>query len=73
MLDDRARRRVELLVPIKQPGLREHLQSVLDAYLNDNVNARELQSDGKYVRVKSGEAERKRDAQVEFASAQAGI
>ncbi len=59
-------RRVELLVPIKDPKLRDSLKSVLDTYLRDNVNARELQPDGTYVRVKSVETEKKCDAQAEF-------
>jgi len=62
-------RRVELVFPVKEPKLRDHLRGVLDAYLNDNVNARELQADGVYVRVKCGENEKKRDAQIEFESA----
>jgi len=63
-------RRVELVVPIKQPQLREHLKGILDAYLKDNVNARELRADGTYVRVKSQESERKCDSQLQFESAQ---
>jgi polyphosphate kinase len=47
------------------------LKGVLDAYLADNVNARELKPDGTYVRVKSPDTEKKRDAQLEFAGAQA--
>jgi polyphosphate kinase len=46
-------------VPIKEPKLREHLKSVLDGYLRDNVNARELRTDGTYVRAKYGEGEKK--------------
>jgi polyphosphate kinase len=61
-------RRVELVVPIKEPKLREHLKSVLDGYLKDNVNARELRTDGTYVRAKYGDGEKKRDSQLEFES-----
>ena len=42
---------------------------MLDAYLDDNVNARELRADGTYLRVKVGENEKRRDAQAEFESA----
>ena len=66
-------RRVELIVPIKDPKLRERLKGVLDAYLADNVNARELKPDGTYVRVKTSDTEKKRDAQLEFAAAQADL
>ena len=62
-------RRVELVFPVKDPRLRDYLKSILDAYLNDNVNARELKSDGTYVRVRAAESEKKRDAQLEFESA----
>jgi polyphosphate kinase len=61
-------RRVELVVPIKEPKLWEYLKTVLDGYLKDNVNARELRTDGTYVRVKYAEGERKRDSQLEFES-----
>jgi polyphosphate kinase len=64
-------RRVELIVPIKDPQLREHLKGILEAYLADNVNARELNPDGTYVRIKVPETEKKRDAQLEFVGAQA--
>jgi polyphosphate kinase len=62
-------RRVELIVPIKDPRLREHLKGILEAYLADNVNARELKSDGNYVRIKVPDTEKKRDAQLEFVGA----
>lgn len=67
-------RRVEVVVPIKDPKLRAYLKDViLDAYLKDNVNARELRSDGTYVRVKSHETEKICDSQLEFESAQAQL
>jgi len=59
-------RRVELVFPVKDPKLRENLKATLDAYLNDNVNARELKPDATYVRVKAAESEKRRDAQLEF-------
>ena len=62
-------RRVELVVPIKEPRLRDHLKSILDTYLKDNVNARELRPDGTYIRVACPESERKCNAQIEFESA----
>jgi polyphosphate kinase len=62
-------RRVELVFPVKEPRLRDYLKSVLDCYLSDNINARELRADSTYERVKCGEGEKRRDAQVEFESA----
>jgi len=62
-------RRVELVFPVKEPRLRDRLKAVLDAYLDDNVNARELRADGTYLRVKCGENEKRRDAQADFESA----
>jgi polyphosphate kinase len=64
-------RRVELIVPIKDPKLKDRLKAILDAYLADNVNARELKPDGTYVRVKVTDTEKKRDAQLEFVTAPA--
>lgn len=64
-------RRVEVMVPIKDPKLRSYLKDVvLNAYLKDNVNARELRPDGTYVRLKSQEGEKRFDSQLEFESPQ---
>jgi polyphosphate kinase len=60
-------RRVEVLVPIKDPKLKQFLtETVLASYLRDNVNARELRPDGTYVRVRPGEGEKRFDCQLEF-------
>ena len=60
-------RRVEVLVPIKDPRIRHLLkETVLTAYLKDNVNARELRPDGSYVRVKPIDGEKRFDSQLEF-------
>jgi polyphosphate kinase len=60
-------RRVEVLVPIKDARLRQYLkETVLTVYLKDNVNARELRSDGTYVRVKASDGEKRLDSQLEF-------
>lgn len=60
-------RRVEVLVPIKDQRLKQFLtETVLGAYLKDNVNARELRVDGTYVRIKPGEGEKRFDSQLEF-------
>ena len=60
-------RRVEVMVPIKDPRLRQYLKDVvLASYLKENVNARELRSDGSYVRVKLSEGDKRFDSQSEF-------
>jgi polyphosphate kinase len=45
-------RRVEVIVPIKDAGIRQYLKDViLRAYLHDNVNARLLNPDGSYQKI----------------------
>jgi polyphosphate kinase len=41
-------------------------ETVLAAYLKDNANARELRTDGSYVRVKHREGEKRFDCQLDF-------
>jgi polyphosphate kinase len=61
-------RRVEVAVPIKDARLKNFLKdTILAGYLRDNTNARELRSDGTYVRVKVGDGEKRFDSQLEFA------
>ena len=44
-------RRVEVIFPLENPGMIQHVKDqILAAYLADNVKAREMQSDGTYVR-----------------------
>lgn len=48
-------RRVEVVVPILDPEIREYLRDeVLGSYLKDTVNARALKSDGTYSQVPNG-------------------
>jgi polyphosphate kinase len=45
-------RRVEVVTPINDPDLKTYLkEELLEAYLRDDVNARELRPDGSYVKV----------------------
>ncbi len=44
-------RRVELLVPVETPALRDRLIGILDATFQDNVKARQMRADGRYERV----------------------
>ncbi len=46
-------KRVELLVPVDDPHLRERLINVLKSYSQDNVKGRKLTSSGGYRRLKS--------------------
>jgi polyphosphate kinase len=42
-------RRVEVVVPINDPVIKDYLRNtVLEAYLRDNVNAKTLKADGSY-------------------------
>jgi len=52
--------RVEVLTPIKDQKLKTHLRDVvLSAYLEDNLNARCLLSDGAYEFVQIAEGEKR--------------
>jgi len=58
--------RVEVVCPVAEPELRDYLKKVLDVYLRDNVNARELSADGFYKRVSRGVGVEDFDSQVYF-------
>ncbi len=61
--------RVETLFPIEDPVLREAiLERLLKSALADTVNARELMSDGSYVRVRPAEGEQPFNCQDWFIS-----
>ncbi len=61
-------RRVEVVAPVDSPQLIDHLRNVvLDAYLRDTVNARELQPDGSYIGCNATDADERFDAQSFFA------
>lgn len=60
-------RRVEIVCPVEDPRLKKHLKDhVLEAYLRDNVNARELCADGTYERVQPVNNEERFDSQMHF-------
>ena len=62
-------RRVELLAPIGDPRLKQHLkEDVLDVCLRDNVKARRLLPDGSYERVRASDGEESVDSQNRFMS-----
>jgi polyphosphate kinase len=60
-------RRVEVVTPIEDPVFKKYLkEEVLQAYLRDNVNARELQPDGSYMRIHAGAGVEPFDSQMCF-------
>ncbi|HWP44133.1 MAG TPA: polyphosphate kinase 1 [Blastocatellia bacterium] len=60
-------RRVELVTPIDDPRLKQHIKSdILDLMLKDNVKARQLQPEGNYSRVRPAEGEPDIDSQAHF-------
>ncbi|HSE98362.1 MAG TPA: polyphosphate kinase 1 [Blastocatellia bacterium] len=60
-------RRVELVTPIADPRLKQHIKTdILDVSLNDNVKARQLQPDGSYVRLRPTQGEPEIDSQAHF-------
>lgn len=52
-------RRVELLVPVDDPGCRRKLLSTLRTYFDDNTNTWLMQSDGSYQRIREQAAQSK--------------
>lgn len=59
-------RRVEVLVPVNDPKLKERLQSIIDLYLADNVKSHVMLPDGTYLRLTPKEGEARVDAQEEL-------
>ena len=50
-------RRVELLVPVHDPGARQRLTAILETAFSDTCKAHRLQSDGSYERVRPTDGE----------------
>src|SRR5213082_1231836 len=60
-------RRVEIAFPIDAPELRDEMvNDILPSLLNDQVKARELESDGSYVRLHPAEGAARSQAQLHF-------
>jgi polyphosphate kinase len=60
-------RRIEVAFPIESPKLRDEIiKEILPAFLNDRVKSRELQPDGRYVRLKPRPGEEHSQAQLFF-------
>jgi polyphosphate kinase len=56
-------RRVETSFPIEDPKLKKKLMIIFDLLLRDNVQARELQPDGSYIKPKRKPGQRRLDSQ----------
>ena len=60
-------RRVEVITPVEDPALVRHLrENILDMYLKDTVNARELCTDGSWKFVRPKGKQRPFDVQAWF-------
>ncbi|MBM4088332.1 MAG: polyphosphate kinase 1 [Planctomycetes bacterium] len=67
-------RRVELLIPIRDPRARRRLIQILNTYFRDNVKAAVLKSDGTYRRPKRGpNSKRVRSQEVLYQKAVAEV
>jgi polyphosphate kinase len=60
-------RRIEVVFPVQDPRLKDRLLTeIIPTFLADNVKARILQPDGKYVRLKPARGEKPAAAQLAF-------
>lgn len=59
-------RRVEVIVPVDSPRLKERLQSILEVYLADTARSHVMLPDGTYQRVVPAAGETAMDAQQEL-------
>lgn len=57
-------RRVETVFPVIAPGMRDHIDEILDWFWKDNVKARVMGSDGLYRKIETSDPPF--DAQAEF-------
>lgn len=59
--------RIEVVAPVRHPSIKHYLKDVvLDAYLRDNVKARELQADGSYRQITTAPDEKRFNSQDFF-------
>ena len=60
-------RRIEVVFPVRSPSLVRRLKDeILDTYLADNANAREMRADGSYERKRLSAGEHVIDSQAQF-------
>ncbi|MEJ2424459.1 MAG: polyphosphate kinase 1 [Candidatus Thiodiazotropha sp.] len=55
--------RVEVLVPVESPALRQELRLILDVQLSDKLNAWDMQQDGTYIRRTPSEDDKSMNCQ----------
>jgi polyphosphate kinase len=66
--------RIEVVTPVTDPASKTYLKDVvLEAYLHDNVRARELQIDGSYAEVQRAPDEEPFDCQEYFLERNSGL
>jgi polyphosphate kinase len=69
-------RRVETIMPVTDPTLKQELEQTLNIYENDNCSSWDMRPDGRYVRRRPRKGEKRRAAQevfIEFYSRQSQI
>lgn len=59
-------RRVEVAIPVEDERLKKRIRDMFNIMMSDNVKARELQSNGRYVRVEPQEGEEPLNSQEYF-------
>ena len=59
-------RRVEVAIPVEDERLKKRIRDMFNIMMSDNVKARELQSNGRYVRVEPREGEELLNSQEYF-------
>jgi len=59
-------RRMETIMPVADPQLKQELEQILNVYENDNCSAWDMQPDGKYVQRRPRKGEQRRAAQDVF-------
>ena len=59
-------RRMETIMPVTDPELKQELEQTLQVYENDNCSAWDMQPDGKYVQRRPRQGEERRTAQEVF-------
>jgi polyphosphate kinase len=65
--------RVELLVPVEDPPLRDRLMAILDAYFKDTVKARRLLPDGSYEQAGKGKRKKVRSQEAFYDQAREAV
>jgi polyphosphate kinase len=59
-------RRMETIMPVADPQLKQELEQILNVYEDDNCSAWDMQPDGKYVKRRPRKGEQRRAAQDVF-------